>query len=58
MLDEDENSSAQLRQRIQQIRNEKFDARSKVKESKVLQKTIQKCGVQMLNHDIECESKF
>lgn len=48
----------QLRQKIDKIKNEKFDAKSKVKSSSVLQKTIRDCGVQMVNHDIECEGSF
>ena len=46
----------QLKQRIAQIENEKFDAKVKVKESKVLQKTIRNAGLQYVNHDIECKS--
>ena len=45
----------QLRQKIDQLKREKFDASSKVKSSAILQKTIRDCGVQMVNHDIECK---
>ena len=50
-----ENSSMQLRHKINTIKAEKFDARAKVKQSAQLQQTIRECGVQMVNHDIECQ---
>ena len=46
----------QLKENIKRIEAEQFDAKSRVKESKVLQDTIRKSGLQMVNHDIECKS--
>ena len=53
-----ENSSLQLRQKIELLKKEQFDAVSMVKQSAVLTKTIRDCGVQMVNHDIECQGEL
>merc|ERR1712168_1489060 len=50
----EDNSSMQLKLKIDQIQNEKFSAAENVKKSSILQKTIRKVGTQMVNHDIEC----
>lgn len=42
-----------IKQKIEKIREEKFDAEAKIKSSKVLTKTIRTIGVQQLNIDIE-----
>lgn len=48
----------QLRQKIELLKREQFDAASMVKQSAVLTKTIRDCGVQMVNHDIECQGRI
>jgi len=46
-----------LRQKIDKIKNEEFDAKSKVLESAVLTKQIRTIGVQQLNFDVEKPGK-
>lgn len=46
-----------IKQKIEKIREEKFDAEAKIKSSKVLTKTIRTIGVQQLNIDIEKQGK-
>lgn len=47
-----------MKQKIAQIREEKFDPESKIKSSKVLTKTIRTIGVQQLNIDVEKQGFF
>jgi len=49
----DENSTAPLRRKIEEIKLEKFDAKAKIAASKVLTQTIRTIGVQQLNFDVE-----
>ena len=51
-----DNSSLKLKEKIKIIQNEKFDAKSKVQKSQILKKTIRNSGLQMVNHDIQCQS--
>ena len=51
--EEGENSTAPLRRKIEEIKLEKFDAKAKIAQSKVLTQTIRTIGVQQLNFDVE-----
>ena len=48
-----ENSTIPLRQKIEEIKTEKFNPKAKIHESAVLTKTIRTIGVQQLNFDME-----
>ena len=52
-----DHSTIPLRQKIEKIRNEKFNPKTKIYESDILKKQVRNVGIQKLNFNVESSGK-